>query len=136
MHRIRLRGPWDYEFDPQRGERREGRVQMPCSWIDLFGPVVGSVSFRRKFNSPSRLTDRERVWLAFEGVGGNGDISLNSETLISEIAGRQELRIDITPHLQRHNELRVRLASGPKPGRQTGLYDLVVLEIDPGPEIS
>ncbi|MGH7129010.1 MAG: NRDE family protein, partial [Planctomycetaceae bacterium] len=81
IHRIHLRGPWDYEWLSTSADSRiavapAGRMKMPASWRDRFGEAAGTVRFRRRFHRPTNLEPRERVFLVFDGIGGRGSVSL------------------------------------------------------------
>src|SRR6266581_1383182 len=87
-HRIRLRGPWEYEaLAPAAGDQplplpAPGRMTMPCAWGD--GPLAGfagRVRFRRRFGYPGRLDAHERVWLTFAGASDRAAVSLNGTPL-------------------------------------------------------
>ena len=86
-HRIRLRGPWDYEPLAYSGPQRQplppaGRMNVPCRWADggLAG-FDGRVRFRRRFGYPGQIDADERVWLTFAGAGAVADVWLNGRAL-------------------------------------------------------
>jgi hypothetical protein len=124
-HRIRLRGPWDYE--PVSGPDAlpaPGRMTMPCRWKDGGLPgFAGTVRFRRHFGYPGRIDDFERVWLTFAGLTGTAHIRLNGQHLgvLTDKAGE----FDFTSLLQKRNILEVEI-HGPEDG---GLWGEVALEI-------
>ena len=71
VHRIRLRGPWNYEWlGDSKQEPQNGRVSLPKEWRDLLGDVEGCVRFQRTFHCPTNLSEASRVDLVFEGIGG------------------------------------------------------------------
>src|SRR6516225_4625466 len=88
-HRIRLRGPWEYETlrcTSCANVPARGKISIPCRWeVSSLRGFAGRVRFRRRFGYPGRIDDYERVWLTFAGVDGNADIWLNEAFL-----GRQE----------------------------------------------
>lgn len=94
VHRIHLREPW------------------PCE--------VGreAVCWRRRFNQPTGLGSRERVWLVLEGLPGHGEVHLNSAFLGQVEPSAPASRFDITGYLQPHNELVLLVSSQASlPGR-------------------
>src|ERR1700730_15097580 len=94
-HRIRLRGPW--EFEPVSGPGplpAPGRMTMPCRWRDGGLPgFSGRGRFRRHFGYPGRIDDFERVWLTFAGVDGKAEIHLNGHFLGSLPDGPFEFEV-------------------------------------------
>jgi hypothetical protein len=113
-HRIRLRGPW--EFEPP-GEP-PSRVTMPGSW----GRFAGRARYRRRFGYPGRIDGFERVWLTFERVADRGEATLNG-TPLGACEGRGEF--DVTELLRTRNELVVEVEGGPG----GGLVGEVALEV-------
>jgi len=123
-HRIRLRGPWEYE--PVSGPEplpAPGRMTMPCRWKDGGLPgFAGTVRFRRHFGYPGRLDAFERVWLTFAGLTGIAHIRLNGQNLgVLTAAGEFE----ITSLLQNRNILEVDVEGQ----ENAGLWGDVALEI-------
>jgi hypothetical protein len=128
-HRIRLRGPWEYEpleSSPAAGALPPaGRMTLPCRWRDGgLCDFAGRVRFRRRFGYPGRLDARERVWLTFAGVETVAEVWLNDHSV-----GRNErnepFEFEVTPLLLARNELRVDV-KGPGDG---GLWGEVALEV-------
>src|SRR5437870_13868595 len=82
-HRIRLRGPWEYEPLARLGPNCNdlppwGRMTLPCHWKEggLAG-FAGRVRFLRRFHWPGRIDSHERVWLTFAGVTKTAEVWLN-----------------------------------------------------------
>lgn len=137
-HRMRLKGPWEYEWlagpfpaDEKPSVPKTGRVKMPVHWRTAFGTAAGRVRFRRRFGLPTNLDPGERVCLAFDGIGGDAEVTLNDRPLIRLQSSEETVRIEITAQLQRRNELAVEVEFDPqqeadKPG---GLWAPVALEI-------
>jgi hypothetical protein len=124
-HRIRLRGPWEYEaVSGQNPLPPPGRMTMPCRWRDGGLPgFAGTIRFRRHFGYPGRIDAFERVWLTFAGVAGTAAIHLNGQLLGS---GREEpFEFEITSLLQKRNLLEVEIEGG----EDGGLWGEVALEI-------
>lgn len=130
VHRIRLVGPWDYQWHgPQGPEATSGSVKMPCEWRTLFGDVAGSATFSRRFHRPTNLEAHERVVIVLTGVGGTGRISLNGAVATEFSSGGTEVEVDVTERLLAFNTLEVQIEFDPSSRQSGGLYDLVVLEI-------
>jgi hypothetical protein len=132
-HRIRLRGPWEYQaLSPFAGVPDAGRVTMPAAWRDLFGDEAGRVLFRRRFNRPSNLDASGRVRLVFEGVRGGGEVRLNGRRLANLSPEQTRLVLDVSDALEPHCLLEVEMDFDPAayPELPGGLYGLVALEID------
>jgi beta-galactosidase/beta-glucuronidase len=128
-HRIRIRGPWDYEpleSHPATGSLPPaGQMTLPCRWRDGgLGDFVGRVRFRRRFGYPGRLDAHERVWLTFAGVEAVADVWLN-EAFLGRHEGGEPFEFEVTPLLRTRNELRVD-AEGEGDG---GLWGEVALEV-------
>lgn len=147
MHRIALKGPWQVYWlsDFVDGEafesasiksarshpEREGqRVKMPASWRDVFGERAGRVSFQRRFNRPTGLTESDRVMMGFTGLGGLATVRLNGEFVGGVCQPTSSISLEITPILQPHNLLEVEIGYDPaRHGPQGGLWGTVQLEI-------
>ncbi len=125
-HRIRLRGPWEYE--PLAGPGPlppAGRMTMPGRWgAGPLGDFTGRVLFRRRFGYPGRIDATERVWLTFAGVEGAAAVWLNDKPLGRAAAGPFEF--EVTALLRERNELRVEVEA---PDGRGGLYGEVALEV-------
>jgi hypothetical protein len=131
-HRIRLRGPWEYEPLARRGSSAgaplppAGRMTMPARWGAAGLPdFAGRVRFRRRFGYPGRLDEFERVWLTFAGIEGTAEVWLNAQHL-----GRHEgpgpFESPVTPLLRPRNELVVEVEA---PADDGGLWGEVALEV-------
>ncbi|HEV3255599.1 MAG TPA: hypothetical protein VG013_01840 [Gemmataceae bacterium] len=129
-HRIRLRGPWDYEPLARTVTSDEplplkGRVTMPAREDEGgLANFAGRVRFRRRFGWPARIDVHERVWLTFAGVEAVADVWLNGQSL-GRHEGSGPCEFDVTALLQIRNELTVEVeaASG------SGLSGEVALEV-------
>lgn len=138
-HRIRLRGPWDYQplerlvTRPDGGAERQtdslpgaGRMTMPCRWGDGgLGTFAGRVRFIRRFGRPRYLNEQERAWLTFAGVSGKADVTLNGQSLGSH-DNDGPFEYEITPLLQERNELVVDVEAASDRG---GLWGEAALEV-------
>jgi hypothetical protein len=142
-HRIRLRGPWEYErLDRPRAEKRaarerselragganptgdtplSGRVVLPCAPGPL-AEMAGRLRFKRRFGYPGRIDAHERVWLIFSGVKAPVEIAVNGVAL-----GRHsgDVEVDVSNLLQPRNEVTADVVLD---GNE-GLWDEAALEI-------
>jgi len=134
IHRINLKGPWEFEWTgPPDTENpptpRSGRITMPCDWQTLFGEIPGAAIFRRRFHKPTNLGPDERVWLEFQGIGGNAAVALNG-TPLGSLNNTTTGRLEMTAALQPFNELTVTLEYAPqRDGTPGGLHAPVVIAI-------
>jgi beta-galactosidase/beta-glucuronidase len=141
VHRIHLKGPWEFAWLSSPAFSREAapaeaecflddrRIRMPVAWQAAFGDLAGTVQFRRHFNWPTNLDPGERAFVVFDGIGGTGDVRLNDEPLGTIAGGTASF--EVTERFQSRNLLVVTLtfdprAAGESPG---GLWAPVVLEI-------
>ena len=152
LHRINLKGPWNYEWldGPHRrntsspGEDdsefsevllNHSRVRMPSSIEDAWGAVTGTVRFRRRFQRPTNLDPHERVHIAFDGLGGSARVLLN-EKQIAELRDVESTRsVDVTEQICPTNTLTVDLHWNPDESAQSagGLWGAVAIEIHASP---
>lgn len=117
-HRIRLRGPWDYEWiKPPSGIPRDelcGEVRLPSSWADAFGRHLGTVRLSRRLGSPAEPDPTDRVWLEIASPAVMS-VVLNGEWLGTVAPGAA--RLEATGRLLHRNRLDVDLtADGPIDG--------------------
>jgi beta-galactosidase/beta-glucuronidase len=85
IHRIRLRHPWHRE------------------------PEAGTIVWRRRFNRPTGLGARERVFVVVEGDVGRGEVVLNGQPLGTLSGQRSPQPFEVTDRLLAGNELLLRL---------------------------
>jgi beta-galactosidase/beta-glucuronidase len=133
IHRIHLKGPWDYEWvgDPLSDAAESGRVTMPADWASLFGPAGGRARFRRRFHSPTNLEPEDRVWLVFDGVGGHGTVVLNDEIIGRLRSSDEPQRLDVATRLRPFNAVLVELEFDPAVAANAGgLYAPIAIEIE------
>ncbi len=146
IHRMHLKGPWDYEWvegptgsassDEDEDMTMDSplltnfRVRMPSSVQEAFGNMSGRVIFRRRFQKPTNLDSNERVHIAFDGIGGRAEVSVNGKTLGSLSNNSETVSFDMTEALEQSNELAVDLTivwnDDVEPG---GLFQPVAVEI-------
>jgi hypothetical protein len=141
-HRIRLRGPWEVRAIAPRvpGDFPPTRMTIPCAlrgggWTGY----AGRVSFYRRFGRPSNLSADESVWLVFEAVAGETDVTLN-DVHLGTVGGTGAF--DVTSRLADRNGLTVTVDAADDAG---GIVGDVVIEIRrgltpppgaPGPRLS
>jgi hypothetical protein len=139
-HRIRLRGPWDFEPLARMIRQPDGHVEtvadklpssgrmtLPCRWSEGGLPdFAGRVRFRRRFGLPRRLDPHEWVWLTFAGVEGVADIMLNGTSLGQQEGATGPLEYEVTELLRDRNELIVDVLA---PEGNGGLWGEVALEV-------
>lgn len=140
-HRIRLLGPWEYEWHSNSNaepvDPPNGTVKLPCNLAKSFG-AGGTLTFKRKFHCPTNLEPHERVFLVLGQVPGAGTVSLNSVSvgLIGENC--TDLQFDITAQLAKINVLTIAASYMPaehgstSPVANQGLLRDVALEIRSG----
>lgn len=153
LHRMNLKGPWDYEWldgphsvsNSTVGETEgipnsfllpHSRVRMPSSVEDAWGVVSGRVRFRRRFQKPTNLDPHERVHIAFDGLGGNATVTVNDSLLATLCNVTEPCSYDVTSCLGPTNILQVELLwnpleNDPSHGDQIrgGLWGAVGIEI-------
>ncbi len=133
MHRINLKGPW--EFQPLssvvEGSALPGRgtVKFPVAWQDFLGDFRGSARFIRPFNRPTNLDAHERIDLVLDGIGGSVAVRLNQQAVGAIPASQHSGRFDITHLLQPHNVLEIDVDWDGSSTEQGGLWAPVGLEI-------
>lgn len=142
-HVIRLRGPWEIEplvrFEHSAaGEHREetadlpagGKTLVPGDWGHLLGAnFLGRARYTRRFNCPTNLDPHERVWLVFDGVSDEAQVSLNGQPLGGFAAHDCPHEYEITPLLVAHNMLSVEVCLRTASDHRGGLVGEVRLEI-------
>ncbi|NQV28093.1 MAG: hypothetical protein HQ518_27390 [Rhodopirellula sp.] len=150
IHRMHLKGPWIYEWidgphglagAAEAGSEKESseeesplladsRVRMPSSLQSAFGNVSGTIRLSRRFQRPTNLDDNERVHIAFDGIGGQAEVSVNGQNLGSLADTTETVSFDISPQLLPSNELSVELRYSPSENSETGgLHKPVAIEI-------
>jgi hypothetical protein len=126
-HRIRLRGPWEWEPLASHEGIAEPlvsqRVNMPCRLGELGLDSAGKRALvRRRFGYPGRIDAHERVWLIFAGVTAGLEVRLNGQ----ELGRCQSCELEITSLLKERNVLEMTLEST---GNDTLAWEEVALEI-------
>jgi hypothetical protein len=116
-HRIRLRGPWEYESISTETPA-SGRIHLP--WPAERTRFAGAVRYRRRFGLPRQIDPHERVWLIIRGLVGAASVSLNGHRLE---AGAE---FDVTADLRERNELQVEIE---RDDQTAVLWEEIALEI-------
>ncbi len=108
-HRIRLRGPWEYDAGEAHGKLA---LPAPLGESPLAGHA-GAVRFTRRFGYPGRIDAGERAWLVLEGLAGRAVVLLNGKELGSASG---EAEFDVTALLQPRNALAIEMPGLPAQG--------------------
>lgn len=136
MHRIKLKGPWEFqplpEFPADCAAKvpDRGTVKFPAAWQDFLGDFRGQTRFLRQFNRPTNLEVHERVDLVLDGVGGHAVIRLNQQAVGEIAAAAGTGRFDITALLRPHNLLEIDVEWTGQSTGPGGLWAPVALEIE------
>ncbi|HAL14298.1 MAG TPA: hypothetical protein DCP67_10835 [Planctomycetaceae bacterium] len=104
MHSMKLHGPWMLYADDKQSEPE--RIKLPGKLTLGGNPVCAPCTLRRRFGTPTGLTDSDHVILVFHGVTPFAIVSLESQTL-GEIASESTIGFDITPFLAGNNYLQL-----------------------------
>jgi hypothetical protein len=85
-----------------------GRIHLPADWTGTLGKGFrGRVRYRRRFNRPTGLEPRNRVWLVIDGVDACGQHSLNGQPLGSIDGYALPAESDVTELLTASNVLEI-----------------------------
>jgi hypothetical protein len=128
-HRIRLRGPWEYEvlYGSSPSVPAGGKIGMPCRWeSSILRGFAGRVRLSRRFGYPGRIDEYERVWLTFAGVEGDPEVWLNGTPLSRPERTPGPFEFEVTRLLQQRNLLVVEVEAVDDRG---GLWGEVALEV-------
>lgn len=103
-HRIRLRGPWEFET-----ANATGRIRLPATAEQLPSSgsgAVAAVTLRRRFGKPTNLQPEDEVMLVIEQIPSTATASLNGRRLRPETdEPTAPWHTEITAHLADRNEL-------------------------------
>jgi hypothetical protein len=100
-HIIRLRARWEFVANTPGGEMH-GNVDATGDWLASLPAGATSVSYWRRFHSPTGLTPDTRVLLVVNGVTRLCQAELNNHPLAT---CEEPFRWDITSRLQTTNVL-------------------------------
>lgn len=104
MHSMKLHGPWMLFADKDQSDPE--RVKLPGQ-LTLGGhPVCSPCVLRRRFGTPTGLTDSDHVILVVQGISHSAIASLESQTL-GDIARESTIGFDITPFLTGNNFVQI-----------------------------
>lgn len=140
MHRINLKGPWDYRpVQRMPGEIAKspagaplptaGTVKFPADWQTILGDFRGTLQFTRRFNCPTNLEATDKVYLVLDGVGGTAEIKLNQQPVGTVREPDHTARFDVTAALRLHNLLEITINWNGPATELGGLWGPVALEI-------
>lgn len=106
-HRIRLRGPWEFEWLKApaglAADRRTGGLKLPMTWQEAFGSLAGTVRLSRRFGSPEDPDLTDRIWLEIAIPHAEAAALLNGEWLGTLAPGTA--RFDVSGRLADRNRL-------------------------------
>ncbi len=136
-HTIRLRGPWSYSLlDSDNRPTPGGILKLPANWAEalaVHSQVATSevpnpcVEFHRKFNQPTGLTEASQIVLSIRGLPADIVVGLNDHPLANHLGSPEEWQTPITPWLQPHNRLVLRVTFQPE-REYHGEVDLRIFE--------
>ncbi|MEX0715666.1 MAG: hypothetical protein WD066_03730 [Planctomycetaceae bacterium] len=144
VHRIRLRGPWKYEWFAARSDPPSldspatdpsavlvGVATMPARWDALFGRRAGRVRFRRVFHRPTNLDPDERVYVVVERLIAGATLELDGHRLGRIAPDEERGEFDITSLVRPNSELSIELAHDPRAddARAGEVWGTVAVEI-------
>ena len=137
IHRIRLKGPWEWAVPTASPAVAWiwSRIRLPDEWARL-PEQAGPVWFRRRFHTPTGITPTDRVRLAIPTTHRQVAVNLNGHSLVAISLANPEpeaiVRFEISGHLADRNLLEIILEGGVSPTNvDGGLGHPVVLEIEP-----
>ena len=113
MHEIRLAGPWEHLEDAATY-----RVTLPQA-------LSQGTAIRRRFHSPTGLSDETRLFVAVHRTENSGmlKVTCNRHDLI-EVFDEELLLFEVTMQIEQHNELVLRPA-----GEESAGVEAVCLRI-------
>ena len=108
MHEIRLRRPWDRV---SKMDRQSVVVDIPDSSVLIDSRVVAGdqVRYQRGFNSPTGLSEADKVWLCISAWQGQLVSVQINETLFSP--AKAPLVLDLSGILSGFNKIEITLTS-------------------------
>ena len=145
-HRIHLKGPWNYDWiadveasntagraSAVSAPSRSGRVNMPSPWQAIFGKLAGTGRFTRRFGCPTNLAPTDRIYLVFDGIGGEAVVYVNDHCVDAMNEEGIAKEFEITERLRTSNLLAVTIRFDPqdRPEIPGGLWAPVAIEIRP-----
>lgn len=137
IHRIRLRGPWEWAVPTLRAAQAWtwNRIRLPDEW-DRLPAIAGPVWFRRRFQAPTGILETDRVRVLVSPSRHSPALMLNGRELtalpVSADAVERMIRFDIKSALSsRSNLLEIVFAAGiTSPDLDGGLGHPVMIEIE------
>ena len=104
MHSMKLHGPWMLYADDEQSESE--RIKLPGQLTLGGNPVCAPCTLRRRFGTPTGLTDADHVILVFQGVTPSAIASLEAKSL-GEIPRESTIGFDITQFLTGNNFVQI-----------------------------
>ena len=136
IHRIRLRGPWEWAVPTPIPSQAWtwNRIRLPDEW-DRLPELAGPVWFRRRFNAPTGITPTDRIRVALTTVQPPSAVNLNGQTIAASIDAESKLgsviRYELTSYLSGKNLLEIVFQKGITPSSpESGLGQPLILEIE------
>lgn len=141
IHRIRLRGPWEWAVPTPKAAQAWtwNRIRLPDEW-DRLPAIAGPVWFRRRFQTPTGITEAARVRVLLSPSRHSPAVMLNGQelTALPSLADDAEpmIRFDIKTALSnRSNLLEIVFAAGiTASDLDGGLGRPVMIEIESLPQ--
>ncbi|CAN5190564.1 hypothetical protein BH10PLA2_BH10PLA2_13750 [soil metagenome] len=129
-HRIRLRGPWEYEVVADTTATTPtpltGKTTLPCSLAQAgLTNNPQTVRFLRRFGLPRFLDASEHIWLIVQPQASQTEVILN-EYGLAHFVGSGQFAVECTTHLLDRNLLEIVLQARDD---QDGLTGETYLEI-------
>lgn len=113
IHRIRLQGPWEMLVSSAVDDPHSEfiRIDVPFSVRDVLKETPGRAILRRRFHTPTNLTDSDRVVIRFpRGSCLISDVRVNDHAVPPH--GDVSSSFDVTRHLDEFNTLQLTLTCG------------------------
>jgi hypothetical protein len=129
VHRIRLRGPWQYQPLSQFQQSADGTFAEQTDSLPQGGTITppldlcqtplgrayrGRVRYRRRFGRPARIGPLEVIHLVVPPLTSAAEIHLNGNFL-GQVRPHSAGRFDVTTQLQARNEMWIDIVSPADP---------------------
>ena len=108
---ISLNGEWTFHGPNGSVEQ----VNIPHTWNGKDGQDGGNdywrgtCTYEKNFRQPEFDSEKQRVYLEFQGVNSTADVEINGNLAVHHDGGYSTFRADITEMLQEENRLTVRV---------------------------
>ena len=138
MHRIRLKGPWEWSVPTPAPALAWtwNRIRLPDEW-DRLPAMAGPVWFRRRFHCPTGITPTDRICVAIRTTQPMTSVHLNGQLLARLQSPSPDsvsvIRFELTQNVTDRNLLEILFGEGiSAPHIDGGLGHPVTLEIESG----